>query len=674
MIIYKINFDYYDSRDDSEGIPLQYMQVLFDQYAEKTNKQDDLSNVCLDANTKFMYLLVDDVELYNKSRGVCYNDKIKYRNDYAHNMYELNLIESHINTYLLAKTSDSITIKFDKKNIEIIPYNYEYVNRLINQYCPIFRQKVSKLVNRCELISSINDNRTEKEIIQEMGDISNNNIIPAKKICSNKSLKGYKWEPYVYIVESNLNNFTTVAIDIANLLCMNNRSMNKFVYRWVEYLSKNGFDPYLGNTIIFDGGVYCNDAPVKKVPTNSIYPYSIYSGLLYNDTHTNVIIRSNSAEFTKKLNDTFNGYGVNCIVLKFNIFTFRQAKNYVKKLASRISNDEDTINSAIEKILGDDPKKEYLQENIYESFKLWQRNRDTEIFLPSYKGYFDTKKKVEEKPKNNSLNKLNDLIGLNGIKDQINKIICTTKMEDMIKTKCGGNVKIKSHNMVFTGNPGTGKTVVGKLIAKIFYENKVIKSPKFVYAGREDLVGKYVGWTATKVKEKFEDAKGGVLFIDEAYSLIDDNFGQEAINTLVKFMDNNKDTIVIFAGYPKEIKNLIDLNPGMESRIKYFIDFPDYSIDELVDILKLKLSKRNLKATDEAIDVAREKIKSDMNDEKFGNGRYIRNLLEKAIENHAVRISKLKKVSNDRLVTIEAKDFEEVDTSKIKINNKSIGF
>ena len=143
-------------------------------------------------------------------------------------------------------------------------------------------------------------------------------------------------------------------------------------------------------------------------------------------------------------------------------------------------------------------------------------------------------------------------------------------------------------HMVFTGNPGTAKTTVARLLAGIMKEEKISTTGAFVECGRSDLVGKYVGWTAKIVKEKFKEASGGILFIDEAYSLLDDSnsFGAEAINTIVQEMENHRDDVlVIFAGYPDMMNDFIDSNAGLRSRIAFHVDFPDYDVDELNEIL-----------------------------------------------------------------------------------------
>ena len=202
--------------------------------------------------------------------------------------------------------------------------------------------------------------------------------------------------------------------------------------------------------------------------------------------------------------------------------------------------------------------------------------------------------------------KLASMIGLESAKKVIEQAVATFKMQKRLSKK-GVDIGKNTMHMVFTGNPGTAKTTTARLIAEILKDEGVLSSGVFVEAGRADLIGQYVGHTAPKVKKKFEDAMGGVLFIDEAYSLIDGeqrgSFGDEAINTIVSEMDNRReDIIVIFAGYPDEMKSFIERNPGMSSRIALRVNFEDYTPQELAEITRFQVGEKHLNITDEAIE------------------------------------------------------------------------
>ena len=235
-------------------------------------------------------------------------------------------------------------------------------------------------------------------------------------------------------------------------------------------------------------------------------------------------------------------------------------------------------------------------------------------------------------------------------------------------------------HMVFTGNPGTAKTSVARLFARILRENKILSEGHLVELGRSDLVAKFVGWTADTVKKAFSRAKGGVLFIDEAYSLVDDrdgSFGDEAINTIVQEMENKRDeVVVIFAGYPKKMEKFLDKNPGLRSRIAFHVPFDDYSTDELCDIAKLMAKKQDLNLTDDALEKMQEVFAVAREDEEFGNGRFVRNILEDARMAQASRLVEMDfdEVKKKDVHTIIADDIEMPAAIEKNQERVNIGF
>lgn len=230
-----------------------------------------------------------------------------------------------------------------------------------------------------------------------------------------------------------------------------------------------------------------------------------------------------------------------------------------------------------------------------------------------------------ERESGTAMKELNSMIGLTSVKKVIRKAIANFKMSKRCIDMGMARNKASLH-MVFTGNPGTAKTTVARLFAEILKDEKVLSTGKFVEAGRADLVGQYVGSTAPKVKEKFKEAKGGVLFIDEAYSLCEchnGGYGDEAINTIVQEMENHRDdVIVIFAGYPDEMQEFLNTNPGLRSRIAFHIEFEDYTTDELCDITRLKVSNMGMTITDAAMDKLRGIYEEARKSTDFGNGRF----------------------------------------------------
>lgn len=274
---------------------------------------------------------------------------------------------------------------------------------------------------------------------------------------------------------------------------------------------------------------------------------------------------------------------------------------------------------------------------------------------------------------------LDAMIGLTNVKAIIQK----AKANFLLKKFCMDNGIHKENvslHMVFTGNPGTAKTTVARLFAEILKDEKVLSTGKFVEVGRADLVGDHVGSTAPLVKKRFREASGGVLFIDEAYSLCDgykNGFGDEAITTIVQEMENHRDNvIVIFAGYPAQMKQFLNRNPGLSSRIAFHVNFEDYTTDELCAITKLMLSKKHMAITDEAMDKLCQHYTTISNSADFGNGRFVRKLLEEAEMNLAERLFGLN-VSEftERIVTtIEVADIPDVPSQE-KVKQKiPLGF
>ena len=281
--------------------------------------------------------------------------------------------------------------------------------------------------------------------------------------------------------------------------------------------------------------------------------------------------------------------------------------------------------------------------------------KNEKISKKDVEAVINKKKKVE----NNALQRLNEMVGLENVKKQVNELIHLAKYQKMCQMK---NIKTEpvSMHMVFTGNPGTGKTTVARLIGEIYNEIGLLSTSDCIEVDRSILVAEYVGQTAIKTKNMINRALGGVLYIDEAYTLVNKgakDFGQEAIDTLLKEMEDHRENlVVIVAGYIDEIEAFIDSNPGLKSRFTKKIHFDDYRADELEEIFT-KLAKNYVISDEAQTELHRIfEIMYNNKPDHFGNGREVRNFYEKVIAKLAYRISGLSEYGQSDLTLITAKD------------------
>jgi len=260
------------------------------------------------------------------------------------------------------------------------------------------------------------------------------------------------------------------------------------------------------------------------------------------------------------------------------------------------------------------------------------------------------------------LAELDELIGLQKVKEIVHEVRAFISIQQR-RRDAGLRAEPLVLHMVFRGNLGTGKTTVARILGRVFREMGVLSQGHLLEVERADLVGEYIGHTAQKTREQLRKAEGGILFIAEAYALArggDKDFGKEAIDTLVKAMEDMKDRMVlILAGYQHEMARFLDTNPGLRSRFPIHIDFPDFSLDELMRIAAGMLAKREYRLSAEA-----ERTLSDLVAKKLaegtrnaGNARLVRNVIEAAIRRQAVRLVPQPELTRDELMTIESEDF-----------------
>ena len=266
-----------------------------------------------------------------------------------------------------------------------------------------------------------------------------------------------------------------------------------------------------------------------------------------------------------------------------------------------------------------------------------------------------------------AIKELNGLIGLSTVKQEIETLANVVRVQKMREAH-GLNVPTMSLHLVFTGNPGTGKTTVARLLGRIYKGLGVLESGHVVEVDRRDLVAGYVGQTAIKTMGVISKSLDGVLFIDEAYTLSrqgsENDFGQEAIDTLLKAMEDNRDRlVVVVAGYSELMKEFIESNPGLQSRFNKYIDFPDYSAEELIMIFGKFVAQNQYLLTLEAQQEVRKILEREQRESggKSANARLVRNVFEIALEHQANRVALLTLPNNDDLQKITAEDIVGID-------------
>lgn len=341
--------------------------------------------------------------------------------------------------------------------------------------------------------------------------------------------------------------------------------------------------------------------------------------------------------------------------------------------------DERTLIS-VEMIPDNESSKKYYIQSLANIFAILQeiyptaenRKDDLSKLLSKYNSSISTnfsqsKKQPKSPHKNTShpdpdiTSDLDSLIGMESIKEEIKTLVKFIEIQKKRKEQGLKTIPI-SYHCVFTGSPGTGKTTVARILAKIYKELGILKKGQLIETDRSGLVGEYVGQTAVKTNDIIDSAIGGVLFIDEAYSLYNqsaEDYGREAIATLIKRMEDDRDNlVVILAGYSNEMKQFIDINPGLQSRFNRYFDFPDYQPSELIEIFKLFANNNEYNLEPEAEQKLQELFQRLYlhRDENFGNARLVRNIFEKTIENQSVRISSMLDPSKEALSEIKAED------------------
>ncbi len=257
-----------------------------------------------------------------------------------------------------------------------------------------------------------------------------------------------------------------------------------------------------------------------------------------------------------------------------------------------------------------------------------------------------------------AIEELKTLVGLGQVKSLVFEIFAYAEIQKKREKAGLLNEKAVLH-MILKGNPGTGKTTIARIVGKLLFEAGILQKGHVVEVERADLVGEYIGHTAQRTRDQIRKAQGGILFIDEAYSLCrggDKDFGKECVDCIVKGMeDTAKDTVFILAGYPFEMEQFLRSNPGLRSRFPIHLEFPDYSVEELMKIADLMLRKRDYRLAPDAYPALERIIRDKLSEETVpANARLVRNLIEKAIRRQAVRLVRDKRFTRQDLVLLTA--------------------
>ncbi|MGI5842539.1 MAG: AAA family ATPase [Christensenellales bacterium] len=496
--------------------------------------------------------------------------------------------------------------------------NNKDVERQIERYSPVF---VEPIKTKKELKEEIKKFGFSKEFIKRAPDLldefvkfynsgadmdyniviatEDNNIKLAEIICSYLSGKGISSNALLtqYNYRSQIRgneNYCSLTTDDFQMDDIGIKETKTY---------KNIFNIYLIHPFLF--------ANMQK-NIDAKYPFTIFNVYKKNEEINNISNHANSLGFVFDNKRTLNTL-------------FERYKNYndIKGAVTRYAIDKKIEKK--EQVI----KLEEIQKYFHEPVKRNRRNKQKEA--------------------GKGIDSFDSIIGLESVKKQVERI---AKMLEKNKDD-----RPMLH-MAFLGNPGTGKTSIARVIANEFYERKIIKENKLLEVSRVDLVGSYIGHTAEKTKNVIQSAMGGILFIDEAYSLAisksDKDFGPEALATLVKEMEDKRDDIVvIFAGYEKEVMEMISVNRGLESRIAFKIKFEDYSVVELMQILNLMISKTKYTLQSECLSIIEKFFEKEKEKESFSNGRFVRNFFERLKLIQADRSTGFEITKEDVLIAVE---------------------
>ncbi len=630
------------------------------------------------------------VNFFEKSGGNCFffiSKTIKKRLTIGGFLKNANNIEQNINRFLKATSIDFENISFEEITLQsaqsmlssaerydfiadagdiLDMFNLTDISRFRHGFS--YDESIIETASFYELKSS-DTTLLKSTLLEEINRIYE---IPAKK-----TVIGH---PVHYLIRSNTDEQKSMYMPLLSALYGNNRILSKRCCyvdcdEYNHITNENMESLYQScefGTVILNFNCGDSDDSQYRKSEDGLLSDVCKIALKYrNKVLTVFCFPLNSEKFKSKLH-TYMGTAT-VIELYEDVVSADTANIYLNKLAK-----EHGIRSDKKLLIPNTETRLFTSIELREKFNIWYDNKLRNNLFPQYKASQTGEREIlAQKPVGSAYEELQNMIGLTDIKNEINKIINYFKAQKLFGDR---NIDLSrpTMHMVFTGNPGTAKTTVARLFAQILKENEILSIGRLYEVGRADIVGKYVGQTAPLVKEAFKRAKGSVLFIDEAYSLVerDGLYGDEAINTIVQEMENNRnDTVVIFAGYPNEMNAFLDKNPGLRSRISRQVRFDDYSADELCQITKHIASQKGLSFTDEAMNKLEYIFELARQNTDFGNGRFARNIVETA------QLAQVDRIIRSNIECFDNQNFSLITADDINIpceieqhNSVKIGF
>ena len=674
-------------------------KILYNSKEIKFNNMDIVSLMCVEILLKNQFIKLKE-----------YNEETKQAKFNA-----LNLINLENSTYYINKIHEYYAGNYENElvlNIEEFEKNlennddtsYEYVYKLAAYFTYLIETQNIDVIKQLETyILRRNDDK-----MSNRGKYFNKIYLDkVEKLSCNKETKNKIKKLFNYVLNYNYTTATPF-VPINIVMYTEDREMatniseliGEYMWYFVYLKDSTKYYEYSMNEIISDKNLI-NQMYVDYSNGKTSYKYGIvrimdFQNIIYaSDKDQNIILNLLTEKILKNNSrivtmiygnkDIIKGILDKHPILSENLFN-------IELNIDELDIDE-VYNIVIERLGLTEQLNDEIKEKIYNYIKLSYGSseiKNTEyakvlfnkIILNEH-STFDSNKtnilKLEDIPNLYNtrdlpqiLSELNEMIGLGKIKKQINNLV------SLLKFNKRANIDISKFNlhMVFTGNPGTGKTTVARLFSDILYNLGYTKKNKLVEVSAKDLIAEYVGQTAGKTYNVLKSAFGGVLFIDEAYSIVEtgsnSSFASDCMTTILKVLEDQKDNlIVIFAGYEKQMEKFIKFNPGLKSRIGYTIKFDDYTSQELIDIFKQLVKKNNLKITDEALKKVESIIETSKKVEDFGNARYINQIYQDILIEHSRNVENIENDENIMGITED-----DINSEKLTAKNEArrIGF